>query len=321
MWADSARRRALRIGAVTALALGLAAGAAGAALDALLSDDVINACRNKSTGVLRVPSTSCSGSEQPLQWNVRGVPGPAGAAGPAGVQGPVGPTGSAGAAGPRGFTGITGPQGPPGPVSVSALSGTTCTTAAGSLGTLGVRTDLDGAVTFTCRAQLDPEALPKLMVNEVDYDQVGADSAGFVELFNAGRGTADLGGLALVLVDGDDGAEYLRVPLAGTVLAGDFHVVPVDPENGEPDGVALVDTVDGILLDALSYEGPITSAAVGSSFFDLVEGRLLPPGIADSDTVTGSLARLPNGRDTDDAAADWAFTTLVTRGNPNFAGG
>ena len=40
------------------------------------------------------------------------------------------------------------------------------------------------------------------MINEIDYDQVGADSDGFVELRNNGTGAADLTGLALVLVDG-----------------------------------------------------------------------------------------------------------------------
>jgi large repetitive protein len=39
--------------------------------------------------------------------------------------------------------------------------------------------------------------------------------------------------------------------------------------------------------------------------------------VADSNTVTGSLARIPNGSDTDDAAADWAFTTTVTPGWEN----
>ena len=30
-----------------------------------------------------------------------------------------------------------------------------------------------------------------------------------------------------------------------------------DPQNGTPDGVALVDTATGTLLDALAYEGGI----------------------------------------------------------------
>jgi hypothetical protein len=39
--------------------------------------------------------------------------------------------------------------------------------------------------------------------------------------------------------------------------------------------------------------------------------------VADSNTVDGSLVRLPDGKDTNDAAADWAFTTTRTPGAPN----
>src|SRR5688572_4414655 len=112
------RRHALR-GCAVAAALALA-GAAGAALEHALDENVISACRSKTTGVLRVPSpgTSCKGDEQPLQWNVRGVPGPAG---PVGAIGSVGASGPAGATGPAGPPGAQGPPGPPGPGSVSAL--------------------------------------------------------------------------------------------------------------------------------------------------------------------------------------------------------
>ena len=315
----SAERRALRIGVLSAAALALAVGAAGAGVRLMLADEVINACRSKTSGALRVPAAglSCKTDEQPLQWNVRGVAGPPG---PAGVSGAAGPEGPAGPAGPRGLTGAIGPQGPPGPVSVDTLAGTTCTTAAGSVGTLRVHTDPSGAVTLSCRAQVDPNATPQLIVNEIDYDQVGPDTAGFVELFNAGRGTADLGGLALVLVDGETAAEYDTIPLSGAVLPGQFRVVPVDADDGAPDGVALFDTVDQVVLDALSYEGAIEQARIGSFAYSLVEGTPLSPAIADSDTVTGSLARLPSGSDTDDAAADWAFTRRPTPGDMNLAG-
>ena len=313
------RRRALRAAAVSVLAVAVVAGTAGAALDAVLGDDVINACRSKTSGALRVPATgvSCKPDEQPLQWNVRGVAGPAGPAGPAGAPGPAG---IAGPSGPPGATGAIGPQGPAGPVSVEALRGSTCATAAGVYGRLTVRTADDGSVTFSCRAEIDPEAVPKVVVNEIDYDQVGLDTGGFVELYNAGRGTADLGGVAVVLVDGGTAAEYETIPLTGALLPGEFRVVHVDPDNGAPDGVALFDTVDQVVLDALSYEGAIESAAIGAGMFGLVEGTLLPPDVADSDTMFGTLSRLPSGSDTDDAATDWAFTTRPTPGDVNLVG-
>ena len=67
-----------------------------------------------------------------------------------------------------------------------------------------------------------------------------------------------LDGLAVVLVNGGDGAEYARKALTGTLAAGAKLVVDVDGQNGAPDGVALIDTGNGTLLDALSYEGAIT---------------------------------------------------------------
>jgi hypothetical protein len=316
MSAEQRRRRALRFGAAAALALGLAAGVAGAGLDAILADDVVYACRNKATGVLRVPAsgTACKGDEQPLQWNVRGVAGPTGPAGTIGPAGATGPAGVAGAIGPRG---AQGPAGLPGPASIAALRGTECTTAAGLPGVLLVQVASNGTLQLLCRSAPLSEALPKLVLNEIDYDQVGTDTGGFVELYNAGLGTADLGGLALVLVDGADGSEYERVPLSGAVPPGGYLVIPVDAQNGSPDGVALFDTVTDAMLDALSYEGAIERAFIGSWAYDLVEGAALPAGVADSNTVGGSLGRIPNGSDTDDAAADWHFTTTATPGAPN----
>jgi hypothetical protein len=155
------------------------------------------------------------------------------------------------------------------------------------------------------------------VINEVDYDQVGADTGGFVEIANTGGSAIGLDGLALVLVNGDGGAEYGRRELTGTLAAGGYLVVEVDPQNGAPDGLALVDSVAGSLLDALSYEGAITSATIGGQTFSLVEGTVLPAAVADSNTVDGSLIRNPDGRDTNDAASDWAFTTTVTRGAAN----
>ena len=161
-----------------------------------------------------------------------------------------------------------------------------------------------------------PPADAELVLNEIDYDQVGADSGGFVEIFNAGDGPADLTGIALVLVDGGTGDEYQRRALSGTLAAGSYLVVEVDAQNGAPDGVALIDAA-GALLDALSYEGAIEAATIGTATYNLVEGTVLPAATADSNTAVGSLSRIPNGRDTNDAATDWAFTATVTQGAAN----
>jgi large repetitive protein len=140
-----------------------------------------------------------------------------------------------------------------------------------------------------------------------------------VEIKNTGTSAASLTGIALVLVDGADGEEYKRTALSGSIAAGGYLVVEGDPQNGAPDGIALVDTASGSLLDALSYEGSITSAKIGTQTYNLVEGTVLPATAADSNAVAGSLSRLPDGKDTNSASADWAFTKTLTRGAANVA--
>ena len=224
----------------------------------------------------------------------------------------------------RGRPVLAGRQARPGPggsiETIEALDGIGCTTIADTRGVVSVETEIDGAIVLTCEADDGPPPPPPagagLVLNEIDYDQVGADSGGFIEIYNAGDGPADLAGVALVLVDGGTSNEYLRRTLSGTLAAGAYLVVEADAQNGAPDGVALIDA-GGSLLDALSYEGAIRAATVGTATYDLVEGTALPAATADSNTVAGSLSRIPSGSDTDDAATDWAFTTTVTQGAPN----
>jgi hypothetical protein len=157
------------------------------------------------------------------------------------------------------------------------------------------------------------------VINEIDYDQVGADAGGFVEIKNIGSSAASLEGIALVLVNGGDSQEYARSTLTGSLAAGAYLVVEIEAQNGSPDGAALVDTATHALLDALSYEGAITAAVIDGQTHNLVEGTMLPETVADSNTQDGSLSRIPDGEDHDDAAADWEFTTTKTPGAANVA--
>ena len=77
------------------------------------ADDVINACYNRKTGVLRIVEDqySCRKTENPISWNQMGPPGDRG---PAGVAGPKGEPGAPGPPGPKGEQGVAGPQGPKG---------------------------------------------------------------------------------------------------------------------------------------------------------------------------------------------------------------
>jgi hypothetical protein len=315
------RRLTLRTAALGIAALAMTVGVATAGLGAL-DDGVIKACRHKS-GYLLIPSPgkACKRSEQTMTLNVKG---PAGPAGPAGAAGPAGPPGPAGPAGPAGPEGSAGPAGPAATIgSIETLTGIACTTADGAPGAVAVETEVDGAIVLTCEDGAPPPPPPgesDLVINELDYDQVGADADGFVEIANTGTDPVDLTGIAVVFVDGSDRLEYLRKPLSGTLAPGDYLAVPAEAQNGAPDGVALIDTGDGALLDALSYEGAIANALIDSRSYNLVEGTALPASVADSNTIAGSLARLPDKGDTDDAATDWGFTTAMTPGGPNVGG-
>ncbi len=325
-----------------ALCVALTAGL-GYAADTTPS--TINACKTKVLGYVRVVSASakCRKNESALSWNAvgpkgdtgaAGPAGPAGAVGPAGAAGPAGPTGPAGPAGAKGADGAPGPAGPQGPKGdpgesiqeIGELSGTGCSTHDDKDGEVMVDVSSDDTITLTCVADdggpppPPPPGGAKLVINEVDYDQVGADHDEFVEIYNAGDSAADLTGIALSPVNGGDGTEYSRKPLTGTLAAGAYLVVDVTLQNGAPDGLALVNLTTKTLIDALSYEGAITAATIDGTTYNLVEGIVIDT-LADSNTVEGSLSRIPNGTDTDNTATDWAFTTTTTRGAANVATG
>lgn len=193
-----------------------------------------------------------------------------------------------------------------------------------------------GMVTRTAMVSIVEASSAGLIINEVDYDQVGTDNGEFIEIMNASRLPIDLTGVALVLVNGSNSTEYARVALSGTLAPGAYAVVANSGvtvpsgvarfniandsvQNGAPDGVALINTTDGSLLDALSYEGSIRMATITgvTGRVDLVEGSALASTVADSNTAAGSLARVPNGGDTNDANADWRFVTMPTPGAAN----
>jgi hypothetical protein len=293
------KREALAAGSLM-LAVLAGAAAISAATDTP-AGTTIYGCENVRHGLVRVipAAGGCKRNERALQWNERGPQGEAGPAGPKGDPGPAGPQGDASVA------------------SIGSLAGSACTTFDGASGKVAVDVTATDLITLTCEATTAPPAGPStLVLNEIDYDQPGADTGGFVEVKNIGSSAASLDGIAVVLVNGDDGAEYARKALTGTLAPGAYVTVDVDAQNG-PDGVALFDTAAAKLLDALAYEGATASATIGGGTYPLVEGTILPATVADSNTEDGSLIRSPDGKDTNDAAADWVFSTTKTPGAAN----
>jgi hypothetical protein len=163
-----------------------------------------------------------------------------------------------------------------------------------------------------------------LVINEVDYDQIGTDSAEFFEIYNPTAGNVSLENVSAFLINGSDSMEYAEFDLTeagflepgGYVIVGSSTVVPpmgvqrVDMASGVfqngPDGVLLEYTTTATVLDSMTYEGVIAGVTEGGS------GT-----VADSNVANGSVSRLPNGSDTNDNAADFGLTSTSTPGAAN----
>ncbi|ATB45325.1 lamin tail domain-containing protein [Corallococcus macrosporus] len=185
-----------------------------------------------------------------------------------------------------------------------------------------------------------------LVINEVDYDMVGAgDSVEFVEIYNNSSTPASLSSVFLVFVNGNNMTSYQKIALAevnGGVLGPREYLVVgpatvVEPlagragvhtlqrgttdfiQNGAPDGVALYDEATDALIDSLSYEGHVVDASIEGTEtkFDLREGSADTKDLADSNTAQGSLCRDADSTDTDVNVDDFTFTTTVTPGAAN----
>jgi hypothetical protein len=152
----------------------------------------------------------------------------------------------------------------------------------------------------------------------VDYDQLGTDSAEFVEIYNPTAAAIPLSNKALVLVNGatNPPAVYpsttsiidLGLAPGGSlpshqylVIAGMGVTVPTSAiklqttwtsdaiQNGgnsttpSADGLALIDTATHTVIDALSYEGAITTANLMALGFtnpvSFVEGTVAPASV------------------------------------------
>src|SRR3954454_7070927 len=150
------RRLGRRWTMAIAAAVGVVAVAAGVAYATIPdADGTFTACITNATGSIRMidPSAgdTCTGGENRVAWNKKGIegpkgptgatgpqgprgaqgptgpaggpPGPQGDPGPAGPQGPKGDTGAAGAQGPKGDNGAAGPQGPKGDTGATGAQG------------------------------------------------------------------------------------------------------------------------------------------------------------------------------------------------------
>ena len=203
------------------------------------------------------------------------------------------------------------------------LTGYTAATA----GTLSVTVTDAGGLTTTATLAVpaslfaDLPLMPSpaaLLVNEIDYDQDGSsDNAEFIEILNPGSSAVDLSGYRFELVDGADSEAYLSFDGAGQLAGGGFLVIAdqavIDNlpagtpslaltgsgiTNG-PDGVRIVATADGRIVDAVHYEGVVPGAGEGS------------PAPQDPAAASTSIGRCPAGFDSNDNGLDFRETTAT----------
>lgn len=152
--------------------------------------------------------------------------------------------------------------------------------------------------------------LAEFVINEMDYDQPGTDTAEFIEIYNNSPFGNDLDAFHLAFINGTGGGAtiYLTITLPAVNLGGgqffvvcgdaaavancDFDVSPNTDliQNGAPDAVAIVFTSGDFIIDTVSYEGDTGAPYTEGSGVGLVDDPAL---------INNGISRFPNGTDTD----------------------
>jgi len=158
-----------------------------------------------------------------------------------------------------------------------------------------------------------------VVINEVDYDQPGTDTAEFIELYNPSLTAISLNSYKIELLNGADGTLYATIILPNVMIPGQGYYVLCQNmatvpncdmllgssvQNGAPDAIGLRDFAN-IVLDSLSYEG---SNANTASFTEGT-GAGTDSGSTGMDNL--GLSRFPNGTDTNNNSADFRFIAIT----------
>jgi len=182
-----------------------------------------------------------------------------------------------------------------------------------------------GTPTTTTLTINDNDSPSELLINEIDYDQVGSDNAEFIELKNVGSNAIDFSATPyeLRLVDANGPTVDKTISLdSGIVNANDYFVIcgdvtqvvncdlDVSPntgllENGI-EAVALMKS--NLIVDVVSYEGDVSGyvETTGTTVKDSNYIALI------------SLSRYPDGVDTNNNSSDFS-QRCITPGVANIA--
>jgi len=172
-----------------------------------------------------------------------------------------------------------------------------------------------------------------LVINEIDYDQPGTDSAEYVELYNAGPNPVNLADFKLVMFNGSTSGtgnvpyDSIQLP-SQTLLVGSYFVIcgnsgkvpncnlsfaaatnciqnaaSATSTTPSPDAVCLKDVQQGNIIDVVSYEGDCIAP--------YLEVAGVPSGNSDTivaDSVLSrfySIGRFPDGTDSNNNSVDF----------------
>lgn len=163
-----------------------------------------------------------------------------------------------------------------------------------------------------------------LVINEIDYDQTGTDTAEFIELKNVSGGPLNLDNFTVELINGSMGGAVPYAPAidlpnvilaaddyyvicanAATVVNCDLDVTPDEGflQNGDPDAIGV--RLSGTLVDAVSYGGDS-----GAPYTETTGT------VTDSIAASVGLSRSPDGTDTNNNSADIS-RRCISPGAPN----
>jgi len=162
-----------------------------------------------------------------------------------------------------------------------------------------------------------------MIVNELMPDPSGTDSGNeWVELHNKGRSSVDLSGWKLQwATQGWDSPSAFALPSGTTLAAGGYLVIGAGGVAASLNLGNAGSSADGVRL--VCGDTPVDTVLYGTpnsdSFTD--DGGGVASSLAPKPASGQSLARLPNGTDTNASSSDFASSTSPTPGAANVAGG
>ncbi len=151
---------------------------------------------------------------------------------------------------------------------------------------------------------------PSFVINEIDPDQAGTDSAEFVEIYDGGLGNQSLDGLTLVLFNGNGDTAYTRIPLDGlTTDADGFFVIGSQnvpnldlaawTTNGLQNGADAVALYLGAGPDAPTTDNLLDAVVYGSGAVDAGLLAALGQSVQYDEAAGGAAADQALARDVD----------------------